>query len=125
MVANVEEILRIVRSNPFIDGIGYFVEVTTSKPVAQAGLKTLNHQMRETFCAHAQASLEGEDVLGLDFHEHIFTQGEGAEQDLEGLERILKTIEQKYGVEHLCIEFQFDLGRARKAKKEIDELLKP
>lgn len=125
MVANIDEILRIVRSNPYIDGIGYFIEITTQKPVTQAGLKALNTQMRDTFCAHAQVSLEGEDVLGLDFHEHIFTQGDGADQDMQGLERMLKSIEQKYGLDHLCMEFQFDMGRAKKAKKEIDELLKP
>ena len=125
MVANIDEILRIVRSNPYIDGIGYFIEITTQKPVTQAGIKSLNHQMRETFCAHAQVSLEGEDVLGLDFHEHIFTQGEGAEEDLEALEHILRHIESKWGIDHLCIELQFDLARARDAQKELDELLKP
>ena len=35
MVATVEDILDIIRSNPFIDGVGYFVEITTSEPVPQ------------------------------------------------------------------------------------------
>ncbi len=125
MVATVDEILQIVRSNPFIDGIGYFIEVTTSEEVSADQVKDLNRRIQEGFCAHAQVSLEGEDVLGLDFHEHIFTQGEGAEGDVESVGRLLKHIEATYGIEHLCIELQFDLGRAREAKKHVDELLRP
>jgi hypothetical protein len=34
-------------------------------------------------------------------------------------------VESKWGIDHLCIEFQFDLARARDAQKELDELLKP
>src|SRR5688572_12422407 len=87
MVASVEDILRIVRSNPFIDGVGYFIEITTTKPVAKGTETELTDRIQEAFCAHAQATLEGDDVLGLDFHEHIFTQGEGSEEDLEELEQ--------------------------------------
>ena len=64
-------------------------------------------------------------MLGLDFHEHIFTQGEGAEEDLQALGLVLHHVERQYGIDHLCIELQFDLSRAREARKEIDELLKP
>ena len=125
MVATIEDILRIVRSNPFIDGVGYFIEVTASKKLPKTAEKDLTAKMQEAFCEHAQATIEGEDVLGLDFHEHIFTQGEGAEEDLEALEHILRHIETKWGIDHLCIELQFDLARARDAQKELDELLKP
>ena len=125
MVATIEDILRIVKSNPFIDGVGYFVEVTASKKLPKTAEKDLTAKMQEAFCEHAQATIEGEDVLGLDFHEHIFTQGEGAEEDLEALEHILRHIESKWGIDHLCIELQFDLARARDAQKELEELLKP
>jgi microsomal dipeptidase-like Zn-dependent dipeptidase len=125
MVATIEDILRIVKSNPFIDGVGYFIEVTASKKLPKAAEKDLTAKMQEAFCEHAQATIEGEDVLGLDFHEHIFTQGEGAEEDLEALEHILRHVESKWGIDHLCIELQFDLARARDAQKELDELLKP
>lgn len=125
MVATVEDILDIIRSNPFIDGVGYFIEITTSEPVPSSDIPELTDKMREAFCAHAQVTLEGEDVLGLDFHEHIFTQGEGAEQDLQALTKILRRVEKDYGIDHLCIELQFDMGRARRTQKEIDELLKP
>lgn len=125
MVATIEDILRIVKSNPFIDGVGYFVEVTASKKLPKTAEKDLTAKMQEAFCEHAQATIEGEDVLGLDFHEHIFTQGEGSEEDLEALEHILRHIESKWGIDHLCIELQFDLARARDAQKELDELLKP
>jgi hypothetical protein len=125
MVATIEDILRIVRSNPFIDGVGYFIEVTASKKLPKTAEKDITAKMQEAFCEHAQATIEGEDVLGLDFHEHIFTQGEGAEEDLEALEHILRHVEAKWGIDHLCIELQFDLARARDAQKELDELLKP
>ncbi|MEK6976647.1 MAG: hypothetical protein AABY18_09945 [Candidatus Thermoplasmatota archaeon] len=125
MVTTVEDILRIVRSNPFIDGVGYFIEITASKKLPKGAEKDLTTRMQEAFCEHAQATIEGDDVLGLDFHEHIFTQGDGSEEDLEALEGVLRHIESKWGIDHLCIEFQFDLARARNAKKELDELLKP
>jgi hypothetical protein len=125
MVASINDILEIVRANPFIDGVGYFVEVTTSEPVPKRDLNKLNDMMQESFCEHAQVSLEGDDVLGLDFHEHIFTQGDGADEDIEALSRVLHHVERTYGIDHLCIELQFDFSRARAAKKEIDELLKP
>ena len=125
MVTTVDDILEIVRSNPFIDGVGYFIEATTTKPVPAKDLPKLTERMQDAFCDHAQATLEGEDVLGLDFHEHIFTQGDGADEELEALSGILHHVEKTYGIDHLCIELQFDLGRAREAKKEIDSLLKP
>jgi hypothetical protein len=125
MVATVDDILEIVRNNPFIDGVGYFVEVTTAKPVPPGGVRKLEDRIKKAFCDHAQVTMEGEDVLGLDFHEHIFTQGEGSDEDLEALEAILRHVESKWGIDHLCIEFQFDLARARDAQKELDELLKP
>ncbi len=125
MVTTVDDILEIVRSNPFIDGVGYFIEVTTSKPVPERDLTKLNQKIRHHFCAHAHATLDGEDVLGLDFHEHIFTQGDGSDDALNGLAEILHHIEHTYGVDHLCIEFQFDLSRARDTRKHIDQLLKP
>lgn len=125
MVTTIEEILDAIRSNPFIDGVGYFVEVTTAKKLPRGAEKALTELLNEHFCEHAQATVDGEDVVGLDFHEHLFTQGEGADEDLSGLERILKHIESKWGINHLCIEFQFDFQRARGAKKELDELLKP
>jgi hypothetical protein len=125
VVATIEDILRIVKSNPFIDGVGYFIEVTASKKLPKTAEKDVTARMQDAFCEHAQATIEGEDVLGLDFHEHIFTQGEGAEEDLEALEQILRHIEGKWGIDHLCIELQFDLARARDAQKELDELLKP
>jgi hypothetical protein len=125
MVATVDDILRIVRSNPFIDGVGYFIEITTTKPVPKGAEEKLTERIQEAFCAHAQVTVEGDDVLGLDFHEHIFTQGEGADEDMEELEHLLKHVEANYGIDHLCIEFQFDFERARKAQKHLDELLKP
>lgn len=125
MVTTVEDILGIVRSNPFIDGVGYFIEITASKKLPKTAEKEVTERMQQAFCEHAQASIEGDDVLGLDFHEHIFTQGEGAEEDLEALEGILRHVEAKWGIDHLCIELQFDLQRARSAKKELDDLLKP
>ena len=125
MVATVDDILEIVRNNPFIDGVGYFIEVTASKKLPKTAEKEVTNRMQEAFCEHAQATIEGDDVLGLDFHEHIFTQGEGAEEDLEALAGILHHVETTYGIDHLCIELQFDLGRARQSQKQVDELLKP
>jgi hypothetical protein len=125
MVATVDEILQVVRSNPFIDGIGYFVEVTTVQPVPLDRLDEITVRMQEDFCLHAQASQEGEHVIGLDFHEHIGAHGEDAEYYLGAVEALLKSIEREFGVDHLCIEFQFDLSRARKARSEVDELLQP
>ena len=125
MVATVDEIVNIVRSNPFIDGIGYFIEVTTAEEVDDAATKDLTKRVQDAFCAHAQVTREGDDVLGLDFHEHIFTHGDGAEDDLKALQTVLRYVEATYGIEHLCIELQFDLGRAKKAKKQVDELLRP
>jgi hypothetical protein len=125
MVATVDDILETIRNNPFIDGVGYFIEITTSKKVPSAHVPKLTDRMRDSFCAHAQVTLEGDDVLGLDFHEHIFTQGDGSKEDLSALAKILRGIDQDYGIDHLCIEFQFALGRARRVQTEIDELLKP
>lgn len=125
MVCTVDELFHTIRSNPFIDGVGYFVEITTREVVPEKDLDGLSERMQEDFCAHSQASLEGQNVLGLDFHEHILTQGEDAEHFLAALEVLLRSIEQSYGIEHLCIEFQFDFSRAKQARREIDELLRP
>ena len=64
-------------------------------------------------------------MLGLDFHEHILTQGEDAEFYMTSLEMLLRSIERDHGIEHICMEFQFDFARAKTAKTELDELLKP
>lgn len=125
MVATVDELFQTIRSNPFIDGIGYFIEITTRRPVPESDLDRLSERMQEDFCAHSQASLEGSNVLGLDFHEHILTQGEDSEHFVAALEVLLRHVERSYGVEHLCMEFQFDFSRAQIARREIDELLKP
>ena len=125
MVASIEEIMAVVRSNPFIDGIGYFVEVTTVQPVPAHAVDDLTDRMQEEFCVHSQASQEGEHVLGLDFHEHIAAHGEEGEHYLANVQELLKSIERGYGIEHLCMEFQFDLGRARQARSQVDELLQP
>ncbi len=125
MVATVDELFQVVKSNPFIDGIGYFVEVTTRESVPRDGVDRLTSRMRDDFCDHSMATLEGENVLGLDFHEHILTQGEDADHFLSALELLLRTVEMHYGIEHLCIEFQFDFTRARAARRELDELLQP
>ena len=125
MVASADEILDIVRSNPFIDGIGYFIEVTTVDPVPQKAARALTERMQEDFCPHAQATLEGDHVLGFDFHEHVATKGGDGEAHIQALEALLKHVELEYGMDHLCIEFQFDLHSARKAAHEMDELLKP
>jgi len=125
MVATVDEILQIVRSNPFIDGIGYFIEVTTIEPVPGKTAEDLSERMQEEFCMHAQVTIEGDNVLGFDFHEHIFTQGEDADRIMTSLEGLLKHVEREFGLDHLCIEFQFDLKRARRARLEVDDLLKP
>ncbi len=125
MVATVDDLFQVIRSNPFIDGIGYFVEVTTNRPVLSQDVQVLTERMQSDFCPHSQASCEGENVLGLDFHEHILTQGDDAAHYLAALEAMLRSIERDYGVEHLCIEFQFDFARAKVARTELDELLKP
>ncbi len=125
MVASIDEMFQVIQSNPFIDGIGYFVEITTQKEVPQAGLETLTEKMQQNFCDHSQATLEGENVLGLDFHEHILTQGEDADYFMQALEGMLREVEMLYGIEHLCMEFQFDFSRAKAARVQIDELLQP
>ena len=125
MVATVDDLFEVIRSNPFIDGVGYFVEVTTSRPVPQRDADDLSERMQSDFCPHSQASLDGDNVLGLDFHEHILTQGEDASHYMSALEALLRSIEREYGIDHLCIEFQFDMTRAKKARLELDELLKP
>ena len=125
MVASIDDIMRVVRSNPFIDGIGYFVEVTTADPVASAAVDEITSRMTHDFCEHSKATLEGEHVLGLDFHEHIFTSGDDGEYYLGCMEALLKTIEMEFGIAHLCIEFQFDFTGAQKARNELDELLQP
>ncbi|MGB0653032.1 MAG: hypothetical protein ACPGQL_07505 [Thermoplasmatota archaeon] len=125
MVATVEELLSIVRLNPYIDGIGYFIEVTTLETVNAAGIKRLNDHMRRDFSPRGQVSLEGDMILGLDFHDHIPTQGDGREQDLEALRGMLEYVELNFGIDHLCIEFQFDIASAREAQVNVDELLQP
>jgi hypothetical protein len=125
MVATVDDLFNTIRSNPFIDGIGYFIEITTRDSVPQRNLERLSDRMQQDFCAHSEASLEGQNVVGLDFHEHILTQGEDAEHFLTALELILRNIERDFGIEHMCIEFQFDFSRASKAQVQIDELLQP
>jgi glutaredoxin len=125
MVATIDELFRVVRSNPFIDGLGYFVEVTTRRQIGEADVERLTARMQDDFCPHSQATLEGDNVLGLDFHEHILTQGDDAEHYMHSLEALLRSVERDHGVEHLCIELQFDFLRARKAATELDELLRP
>lgn len=125
MVATVDELFQIIRANPFIDGVGYFVEVTTSRPVSDADVDDLTERMQHDFCPHSQATAEGDNVLGLDFHEHILTQGEDASHYVSALESMMRAIERDFGVEHLCIEFQFDFLRAKAARVELDELLRP
>ncbi len=125
MVATVDDLFQVIRSNPFIDGIGYFVEITTREPVPDAELDRLSERMQQDFCAHSQATLEGQNVVGLDFHEHILTQGEDAAHFLSALELLLRRIERDFGIEHMCIEFQFDFSRAKMARRELDDLLRP
>lgn len=125
MVASIDEIMQVVRSNPYIDGIGYFVEVTTESAVPADAVGEVTERMQNDFCVHSQATQEGDFVLGLDFHEHILADGEDGEYYLGAMEALLKHIEQAYGIDHLCMEFQFDLGRARKARRQVDELLQP
>ncbi len=125
MVASVDDLFQTIRANPFIDGIGYFIEITTREAVGQRELDRISDRMQQDFCAHSQASLEGQNVLGLDFHEHILTQGEDADHFLSALELLLRHVERDFGIEHMCIEFQFDFSRARVARKEIDDLLRP
>lgn len=125
MVANVDEILQIVRSNPFIDGIGYFIEVTTIRSVPAKAAQAMTERMQEEFCLHAQVTQEGDNIVGFDFHEHIFTQGDDSERTMASLQRLLAHVEQEFGIDHLCIEFQFDMKRARRARLEVDDLLRP
>ncbi len=125
MVATVDDLFQTIRSNPFIDGIGYFIELTTREPLRGRDVERVTDRMQQDFCAHSQASLEGQNVLGLDFHEHILTQGEDAEHFLSALELLLRHVERDFGIDHMCIEFQFDFSRARVARKEIDDLLRP
>lgn len=125
MVSSIDDLFRTVRANPFIDGVGYFVEVTTAKEIHACEVDTITERMQHDFCPHAQATLDGGSVLGLDFHEHILTQGEDAEFYLASLEALLRSIERDFGIEHICMEFQFDFTRAKKAQTELDELLKP
>lgn len=125
MVSTIDELFRTVRANPFIDGVGYFVEVTTERRIHKREVEDLSERMQHDFCPHARATLEGENVLGLDFHEHILTQGEDAEHYLTSLEMMLRSVERDHGIEHICIEFQFDFARAKTARTELDELLKP
>ncbi len=125
MVATVDDLFQTIRSNPFIDGIGYFIELTTREPLRSRDVERVTDRMQQDFCAHSQASLEGQNVLGLDFHEHILTQGEDAEHFLSALELLLRHVERDFGIDHMCIEFQFDFSRARVARKEIDDLLRP
>lgn len=125
MVATVDELFQVIRANPFIDGVGYFVEVTTHRPVTDDDAARLTERMQHDFCPHSQATLEGDDVLGLDFHEHILTHGEDGNYLMGALETLLRGIEREYGVAHLCIEFQFDFSKAKAARRELDELLRP
>lgn len=125
MVASVDDIILSVRSNPFIDGVGYFIEITTRNPIPYPVPKDLTRRMQEEFCPQSQVTVEGENVLGLDFHDHIYTKGDEGDDQLKALHGLLKRIEAEFGVEHLCIEFQFDLSSARKARVEVDELLQP
>lgn len=125
MVATVDEILQIVRSNPFIDGIGYFIEVTTIRSVPAKAVQGMTDRMQEEFCMHAQVTQEGDNIVGFDFHEHIFTQGEDSDRTMASLQRLLSQVESEYGIDHLCIEFQFDMKRARRARLEVDDLLRP
>lgn len=125
MVATVDEILAIVRSNPFIDGLGYFIEATCIEPVPERTVDELTERMRDDFCMHAQVTLEGDNVLGFDFHEHLFAKGDDSERMLQAVGGLLRFVEAEYGLDHLCVEFQFDLKSARRARVEVDDLLQP
>lgn len=125
MVASIDDILLTVRSNPFIDGVGYFIEITTYNPVPYPVPKEITKRMQMDFCPQSQVTVEGENVLGLDFHDHIYTKGPDGEEQLLSLHKLLKYVEQQFGIDHMCMEFQFDLSSARKARVEVDELLQP
>jgi hypothetical protein len=125
MVASITELMSVVRANPFIDGIGYFVEVTTTQEMAPEDVSRTVEHMRADFCEHCEVTMEGEKVLGLDLHEHIFTSGPDGQYFLAALENLLKEIERDHGIDHICVEFQFDFARAKKAQSQVDELLQP
>ncbi|MGB1698288.1 MAG: hypothetical protein ACPHK8_07805, partial [Thermoplasmatota archaeon] len=107
MVSSVNDLFATIRGNPFIDGLGYFVELETSKPVTADDVAQLTEQMQFDFCQHAKAELDGSHVLGLDFHDHVETIGADAKYYLQAMERILLGVEAKFGITHLCVEFQF------------------
>lgn len=125
LVSSVSELFTIIRANPFIDGLGYFVEIETVRPVSDDDVAQLSEALSHDFCEHSSASLDGPHVLGLDFHEHIVTKGDDGKYFLESMERRLLQVEASFGISHLCIEFQFDFGAAKKQVAELDELLRP
>ncbi len=125
MVATVDELLQIVATNPFIDGIGYFIEVTTKEPVDNRLMDELNGKVQHAFCDSSQVTNEGGLVLGFDFHDHLPTQGEEGQYTLDTVRHVLNTVDDRVGIDHLCIEFQFDMARAKRAQTQMDELLQP
>lgn len=125
LVSSVSELFTIIRANPFIDGLGYFIEIETERPVSDSDVAQLSEALSHDFCEHSSASLDGPHVLGLDFHEHIVTKGDDGKYFLESMERRLLQVEESFGILHLCIEFQFDFGAAKKQVAQLDELLRP
>lgn len=123
MVQSVSELFQIIRANPSIDGLGYFVEVETESAFADADLDAWTAFMQHHFCEHAQATSEGNQVLGLDFHDHILRSED--QIFMQSMEQMLKEIEARFGIKHLCVEFQFDFAVAKKNQDVLDELLQP
>lgn len=125
VVSSVNDLFATIRGNPFIDGLGYFVELETTEPVSGEDVAKLTEQMQFDFCQHAKAELDGPHVLGLDFHDHVETIGEDAKYYLHAMERILLAVESKFGISHLCVEFQFNFEAAKQQETKLDELLRP
>ncbi len=125
MVSSIDELLQTIRLNPYIDGVGYFIEVTTQRPVDGPALSDLQGKMEHAFCDQAEVTAEDPHVLGLDFHDHLPTQGDEGRFAMDAVADMLHFVDQRFAIDHLCVEFQFDLGRAKRAKVQVDDLLQP
>lgn len=117
-------ILEAARAIPYVDGLGYFFHVTTTKPIPREDVKGIQDAMRKAFCEHCVATLEGDDVLGLDFHEEIYSEGRFASKHWIDLNSIIAGIEQKFGIDAFCVELQFNLKAARLAQEQVKELVR-
>lgn len=116
--------MQILHTSPFIEGVGYFMEVTTTRGFSPEEMAAWDAMVKENVCGHSSVTSEVDNGLGLDFHEHIPLR-DPEDKTMEFVEHMLLSIEASHGIDHLCVEFQFNLARAKATDAQIQDLLQP